>query len=53
MNVRSTRTTTVDAAFPSVPRRAIEMVAEQMEDPFREAMPMPHAVLEGGGRIAP
>ena len=53
MNVPSPRTTKADPAFPSVPRRAIEMVAEQMEDPFREAMPLPHAALEGGGRIAP
>ncbi|HJB12053.1 MAG TPA: hypothetical protein H9786_16265 [Candidatus Brachybacterium merdavium] len=53
MNVPSPRTTKADPAFPSVPRRAIEMVAEQMEDPFRGAMPMSDAAVEGGGRIAP
>jgi len=53
MNVLCPRTTKVDAAFPSVPRREIQMVAEQMEDAFPEAMPVPHAAHEGGGRIAP
>lgn len=53
MNFLSLRTTKDNAAFPSYPQREIEMVAEQMEDAFREAMPLTHAAFEDGGRVAP
>lgn len=53
MNFLSLRTARDTAAFPSFPQREIEMVAEQMEDHFRTAMPLTHAAFEDGGRIAP
>lgn len=53
MNFLSLRTKKDNATFPSFPQREIEMVAEQMEDAFREAMPLTHAAFEDGGRIAP
>lgn len=53
MNLLSLRTKRDSAAFPSFPQREIEMVAEQMEEHFREAMPLTHAAFEDGGRIAP
>lgn len=53
MNFLSLRTKKDNATFPSFPQREIEMVAEQMEDAFREAMPLTHAAFEDSGRIAP
>ena len=53
MNFLSLRTKKDNAAFPSFPQREIEMVAELMEEHFRQAMPLTHAAFEDGGRIAP
>lgn len=53
MNFLGLRTKKDNAAFPSFAQREIEMVAEQMEDAFRETMPLTHAAFGDGGRIAP
>lgn len=53
MNFLSLRTTHEEAAFPSFPQREIEMVAEQMEAFFADAMPLTHEAFVAGGRIAP
>lgn len=53
MNFLSLRTTHEEAAFPSFPQREIEMVAEQMEACFADAMPLTHEAFVAGGRIAP
>ncbi|MFC0675527.1 FAD-dependent thymidylate synthase [Brachybacterium hainanense] len=53
MNFLSLRTRREGSAFPSFPQREIEMVAERMEQFFRDAMPLTHAAFDDGGRIAP
>ncbi|MCL6424388.1 FAD-dependent thymidylate synthase [Brachybacterium sp. JHP9] len=53
MNFLSLRTAREGSAFPSFPQREIEMVAEQMEAFFREAMPFTYDAFEQGGRVAP
>lgn len=53
MNFLSLRTKREDAAFPSFPQREIEMVAEQMEEQWRELMPLTHAAFEANGRVCP
>lgn len=53
MNFLSLRTAREGSAFPSFPQREIEMVAEQMEAFFREAMPFTFDAFEQGGRVAP
>ncbi len=53
MNFLSLRTKRDNATFPSFPQREIEMVAEQMEEYFKAAMPLTHAAFDEGGRIAP
>ncbi|MWA07093.1 FAD-dependent thymidylate synthase [Actinomadura sp. LD22] len=53
MNFLSLRTKREDAAFPSFPQREIEMVAEQMEEHWRQLMPLTHAAFEANGRVCP
>lgn len=53
MNFLSLRTAREGSRFPSYPQREIELVAEQMEDSFRGAMPITHSAFDDGGRIAP
>lgn len=53
MNFLSLRTKREGTHFPSFPQREIEMVAEQMEEFFAEAMPMTYAAFNKNGRVAP
>lgn len=53
MNVLSLRTTHPESTFPSFPQREIEMVAEQMEQHFRQHMPLTWESFERNGRVAP
>lgn len=53
MNFLSLRTKREHAANPSFPQREIEMCAEQMEQFWRELMPLTHAAFEANGRVAP
>jgi len=53
MNFLSLRTKSEDSHFPSFPQREIEMVAEQMEEIFKEAMPETYAAFVKNGRVAP
>jgi thymidylate synthase (FAD) len=53
MHFLSLRTKREDSTFPSFPQREIEMVAEQMEAAFAEAMPLTHAAFDRNGRVAP
>ncbi len=53
MNFLSLRTKRADSAFPSFPQREIEMVADLMEDEWRELMPLTHSSFEANGRVAP
>ena len=53
MNFLSLRTKREDSAFPSFPQREIEMVADLMEEQWRELMPLTHASFEANGRVAP
>ncbi len=53
MNVLSLRTTREGSAYPSFPQREIEMVAEQMEEHFKAAMPITYEAFQDGGRVAP
>jgi len=53
MNFLSLRTHSADATFPSHPQREIEMVAEQLETHFAEAMPLTYAAYVANGRVSP
>jgi len=53
MHFLSLRTKREDSTFPSFPQREIEMVAEQMEAAFAEAMPLTHQAWNHNGRVAP
>lgn len=53
MNLLSLRTIREGTHFPSFPQREIEMVAEQMETYFAEAMPMTYEAFNDNGRVAP
>jgi thymidylate synthase (FAD) len=49
----SLRTKDEASAYPSFPQREIEMVAEEMEKIFAEAMPLTHGKFVQNGRVAP
>lgn len=53
MNFLSLRTTREDSYFPSFPQREIEMVAEEYEKYFAEAMPMVYEAFVMNGRVSP
>ncbi|WP_040163447.1 FAD-dependent thymidylate synthase [Microbacterium gorillae] len=53
MNFLSLRTKREDSTFPSFPQREIEMVAEKMENFWRELMPITADVFDANGRVAP
>jgi thymidylate synthase (FAD) len=53
MNFLSLRTERKHSLFPSFPQREIEMVAEKMEEIFKEKMPLTYAAFEKNGRVAP
>jgi len=53
MNFLSLRTSHEGSHFPSYPQREIEMVAEKMEQYFKELMPITHGAFEKSGRVAP
>jgi len=53
MNFLSLRTKREDSAFPSFPQREIEMVADLMEEYWKELMPITYASFEANGRVAP
>jgi thymidylate synthase (FAD) len=53
MNFLSLRTKDEASAYPSFPQREIEMVAEEMEKIFAEAMPLTHGKFVQNGRVAP
>ncbi|WJN63306.1 ThyX-like thymidylate synthase [Streptomyces phage phiScoe54] len=53
MHFLSLRTQRQNATFPSFPQREIEMVADQMEVAFIDAMPITHLAYEMNGRVAP
>ena len=53
MNFLSLRTTAEGSHFPSYPQREIEMVAEKMEEFFKEKMPLVHAAFNKSGRVSP
>lgn len=52
MNFLSLRTTNPDATIKSSPQREIEMVAELMEEHFKEKMPITHKSWHNNGRKA-
>lgn len=52
MNFLSLRTTNLDATIKSSPQREIEMVAEKMEDHFKDKMPMTYKAWHNNGRKA-
>jgi thymidylate synthase (FAD) len=49
----SLRTKDENSTFPSFPQREIEIVAEQYEKFFAEAMPITYAAFVANGRVAP
>lgn len=53
MNFLSLRTKHEDSHFPSFPQREIEMAAEQMEEAWKQLMPLTHAAFQANGRVAP
>ena len=53
MHFLGLRTEHEDATFPSHPQLEIQMVADQMEAYFAEAMPITHAAWVKAGRVAP
>lgn len=52
MNYLSLRTTNPDATIKSTPQREIEMVAEKMEEHFKEKMPVTYSAWNNNGRKA-
>ena len=53
MNLLSLRVIDPDSTYPSFPQWEIEQVARQMEEAFRERMPLTHAAFVKNGRVAP
>lgn len=53
MSFLSLRTKHEGSMFPSFPQREIEMVAEQMERHFAQAMPITYAAFNQHGRVSP
>ncbi len=53
MHFLSLRTTNEQAIIPSFPQREIEMVAEKMEDLWKNLMPLTHEAYNINGRRAP
>lgn len=53
MSFLSLRTKDENSTFPSFPQREIEIVAEQYEAFFKEAMPLTYASFVANGRVAP
>lgn len=53
MSFLSLRTKDEDSTFPSFPQREIEIVAEQYEAFFKEAMPLTYASFVANGRVSP
>lgn len=53
MHFLSLRTKSENATYPSFPQREIEMVAEQMEEAFKVAMPLTYEAFVKNGRVAP
>lgn len=53
MHFLSLRTKHENAKFPSFPQREIEMVAEGMEEHFKELFPETHRAFRHHGRVAP
>ncbi|MDN5275817.1 MAG: Thymidylate synthase ThyX [Candidatus Saccharibacteria bacterium] len=53
MNFLSLRTKREGTHFPSFPQREIEMVAEKMEEFWKELMPITYAAFDGNGRVSP
>ncbi|AWY07620.1 ThyX-like thymidylate synthase [Streptomyces phage Yosif] len=53
MSFLSLRTKRENAKVPSFPQREIEMVADEMELAFMDAMPITHLAFEMNGRVAP
>ena len=53
MNFLSLRTKREGTHFPSFPQREIELVAEQMEEPWAQLMPFTYAAFNANGRVAP
>jgi len=53
MNFLSLRTKREGSHFPSFPQREIEMCAEQMEEAWKQLMPLTAAAFQDFGRVAP
>lgn len=53
MHFLGLRTKRDNAKFPSYPQREIEMVAEKMEEHFKELFPITYRAFEDNGRVAP
>ncbi|WJN63150.1 ThyX-like thymidylate synthase [Streptomyces phage phiScoe44] len=53
MHFLSLRTNRQNAKVPSFPQREIELVADEMELAFMDAMPHTHRAFEMNGRVAP
>ncbi|AGM12073.1 thymidylate synthase [Streptomyces phage Lika] len=53
MHFLSLRTINDEAAYPSFPQKEIEMVADEMEEVFADAMPLTWSAFMRHGRVAP
>lgn len=53
MNFLSLRTIADNSSYPSYPQREIEMVAEQMEEYFKDTAPILYDAWNNNGRVAP
>lgn len=53
MNFLSLRVDSVDSVWRSRPQMEIQMGAEDIEDVFRQHMPLTHAAFVANGRVAP
>jgi thymidylate synthase (FAD) len=53
MHFLGLRTERENATFPSYPQREIEMVANEMEDFFKDKMPMTWEAFNENGRVSP
>lgn len=53
MNFLSLRTISPNSMFPSYPQREIEMVAEQMEEHFKQVAPATYQAFQNAQRVAP